>query len=240
MRNVLNSLAPHSTLGVVIRFSNSAATLPAVLEALGRQTVKPGLILGVNSGSTDNSSALLRLAGAQILEWKQPYHHARVLNFALQHCPTDLVPVLSSHTVLQSADAIEKLIAAIADPRTACASAKWDDDPYYSDEIDWTELQLKGLKFCSIYSNSMGIVRRSLWKSAPFDETLITMEDGAWALEQVKRGYVCRRVSFAFGYQRSGRARDYTFAIIAFRLAARHGLFVAWLGGNCNHASVAS
>lgn len=230
MRQPPTSTSFRQSLGIVIRFKNSAATLPDVLAALRRQTVQPDVIIGVNNQSTDASPGLLRAAGAKIIEWTQPYSHPRVLNFALRQCPTDLVLVLSSHTVLESRDAIEKLVAAMADPRVACASGKWDDDPFYGDNIGWGELQAKGLKFCSIYSNSMGILRRSLWEQLPFDESLPTMEDGAWALEQVKRGWICRRLNFTFNYQRSGQTRDFIFAAVTFKLARRHQLDVAWLG----------
>lgn len=218
------------SLGIIIRFKNSARTLPAVLAALRRQTLQPDRIVGVNNASTDRSPELLRAAGAQVVEWTQPYHHSRVLNFAVTHCPTDLVLVLSSHTVLESPDALETLVAALADPQTACASAKWDDDAFYSDVIAWPELRSKGLKFCAIYSNSMGLFRRSLWETIPFDESLPTMEDSAWALEQLQRGHRCRRLNLPFHYQRGGRAREYIFALITFQLAARHGLRVTWLG----------
>lgn len=218
------------SVGVVIRYRNSVATLPAVLAALKRQTVQPDLIVGVDNQSIDASADILRAAGAKIIEWTEAYSHPRVLNFALRHCPTDLVLILSSHTVLESPDGMERLVAALADPRTACASAKWDDDPFYSDAIDWPELQTKGLKFCSIYSNSMGLLRRSLWEQVPFDDALPTMEDSGWALEQVRRGHRCRRLDVPFSYQRSGQTRDFIFAAVTFRLAARHGLQVTWLG----------
>jgi len=217
-------------LAVLIRFKNSAATLPAVLAALRAQTIQPGLILAIDSGSTDGSAGILAAAGARIIRWTAPYHHAKVLNFGLAHCPAELVVVLSSHTVLESPDAIEQLVAAMSDPRTACASAKWDADPFYSDAVGWTELQTKGLKFCSVYSNSMGILRRALWHAVPFDERLVTMEDYAWALEQLRRGNVCRRLAFRFSYQRSNTRRDYAFAAITFHLARRHRLGVAWMG----------
>lgn len=222
--------SPRPTLGVVIRFKNSAATLPAVLEALRRQTLQPDLILGIDNQSTDGSADLLRAAGAKVIDWTERYSHPRVLNFALRHCPTDLVLVLSSHTVLRSSDAIARLVAALSDPRTACASGKWDDDPFYSDAIDWAELQGRGLKFGSIYTNSMGILRRSLWEQHSFDESLPTMEDSAWALEQVRNGHICRRVTFDFSYGRSGQERFFVFALLTFKLAARHNLRVAWLG----------
>ena len=202
-----SSTGGRPTLGVVIRFKNSAATLPGVLAAICRQTVQPDLIIAVNN-QKPNSPALLREAGAMIVDWTLPYHHSRVLNFAFRECPTDLVIVLSSHTVFESTDAIAQLLGSMADPRTACASGKWDADPFYSDVLDWAELQRKGLKFGSIYSNSMGIVRRSLWQAQPFDESLVTMEmvPGGGTVE---RGRLCRRLNFPFSYQRGGKPRDF-------------------------------
>ncbi len=219
-------------LGVIIRFKNSAATLPGVLAALRSQTRPPDFILGVDSGSQDDSPGLLQAAGARLVSWSAPYNHPRVLNFALQHCPAEFVLVLSSHTVLQSPQALAELCSALADPRVACASCQWDDDPFYSPAVTWAEVRAKGLKFGSLYSNSMGLLRRSCWEAHPFDESLAGMEDGAWALEQLKLGYVCRRLPIPFSYQRSGSTRDYFFAVLTFQMAARHGLRVAWLGVN--------
>lgn len=217
-------------LGVLIRFKNSAATLPAVLAALRAQTVAPDFILGVDTGSTDESPTLIREAGGQIVAWSHTYHHAKVLNFGLAHCPAERVLVLSSHTVLESPDTLAKLNAALDDPKTACASGKWDDDAYYSDAITWEELQSKGLKLGSIYSNSFGLLRRARWEEVAFDESYPTMEDYAWALAQVRRGQVCRRVKFDFSYQRTPSAREFEFTACAFRLANQHGLEVRWLG----------
>lgn len=228
--NDVAQLSGPPSVGVILRFKNSCTTLPGVLAALQRQTWQPNLILGVNNASIDGSAELLRKAGARIIEWIEAYHHPRVLNVAMAHCPTDRVLVLSSHTVLESPTAIEQLMAALDDPRTACASGKWDNDPFFSDAIDWKELRTKGLKFASIYSNSMGMLRRSLWEKMPFDESIPTMEDGAWAVAQVHAGYVCRRLNIPFSYQRGGRTRHYIFALITFQLASRHGLRVAWLG----------
>lgn len=217
-------------LGVLIRFKNSETTLPGVLSALRAQSRQPDLILGVDTGSTDSSPALIREAGGEVVFWPHPYHHSKVLNFGLARCPAERVLVLSSHTVLESPDALGQLDACLDDPQTACASGKWDDDSYYSDAINWEELRAKGLKIGSIYSNSFGLLRRRLWEDVAFDETLPTMEDYAWAVAQVSRGNVCRRVQFPFSYQRAPSSRDYEFTACAFHLAARHRLPVRWLG----------
>lgn len=225
-----SSLAAHATVGVLIRFSNSAATLPDVLAALQRQTLRPDVILGVDSGSVDGSGALIEAAGGKVIRWPHRYEHSKVLNFGLAALQTDLVLVLSSHTVLDDPETLERMALAMQDPLTACVSLKWDADPYYSDTIDWRELSTKGLKFGSIYSNSMGMIRRSLWERQPFDESLDSSEDYAWAIQQLKTGHICRRLALPFRYRRSGHKRDFEFAQIVFRLARDHHLKVTWLG----------
>jgi glycosyltransferase involved in cell wall biosynthesis len=218
------------TLGILIRFANSASTLPDVLTALQGQTLQPDVILGVDSGSSDGSDKLIRNAGGQVIQWSQRYEHSKVLNFGVKHLQTDLVLALSSHTVLEDPETLSRMVEAMRDSRTACVSLKWDEYPFYSDAIDWHELSAKGLKFGSIYSNSMGMFRRSLWERQPFDESLDTSEDYAWAIHQLDLGHICRRLALPFRYRRSGHTRDFEFAQIVFRLAQKHCLKVTWLG----------
>ncbi|MFN0075206.1 MAG: glycosyltransferase family 2 protein [Prosthecobacter sp.] len=218
------------TIGCLIRFKDSATTLPRVLERLQAQTIRPTVILGVDSGSSDGSAELIKAAGGEVISWHAAYNHPAVINFGIQHLHTDFVLILSSHTTLEDDDALERMAGTLEDPRVACVSAKWDDDPFYSDRIAWDELRTKGLKFCSIFSNSMGMIRRESWVVTPFDETLATAEDYAWAVEQVKRGRVCRRLGLHFNYQRSGHNRNGEFANIVFQIARHHKLGVAWLG----------
>ncbi len=226
-------------LAVIIRFKNSADTLPAVIAALKAQTVQPHRIVGVDSGSTDGSHAMLRNAGATVLRWTEPYHHARTLNFALATRREKYALILSSHTVLHDPETVAKMLAAIRQPGTACVSGKWTPQDDWSDAITFDELQRTGLRFCSIYSNSFGMIRRDLWEKTKFSEQLITMEDYAWALEQVCAGHTCRRLEFPFSYQRSAHPREFAFAAITFHLAKRHGLRVGWLGWKATAAAIA-
>lgn len=222
------------TIGVLIRFSNSAATLPAVMEALARQTVRPDDVLGVASNCQDSSRVIMAEHHARVIEWQESYAHSRVLNFGLRHISTDFVLILSSHTVLELPDALAQMIASLADPSVACVSAKWDADPYYSHSIDWRELQQKGLRFGSIYSNSMGMIRRSLWETLPFNEQIPTAEDYAWAVGQLARGHQCVRINMPFSYQRSGTSRDGDFASAVFRITKQYCLPVQWLGAKAS------
>ncbi len=218
------------SVGVLIRFSNSAETLPEVLAALRRQTLWPDQLLGVDSGSQDLSRQLIEAAGGRVVRWPHAYEHSKVLNFGLRHLETDLVLILSSHTVLDDATTLARMVEAMRDPLTACVSLKWDSDPFYTDSITWQELLAKGLKFGSIYSNSMGMIRRHFWMREAFDESLATAEDYAWAISHLKSGHVCRRLALPFHYQRSGYNRDFDFARMVFQFARKHQLKVAWLG----------
>ena len=230
----MTTAAPLTThrpsVGVLIRFANSAKTLPEVLAALKAQTVCPDVILGVDSGSQDLSCQLIKAAGGTVVRWPHAYEHSKVLNFGLRHLETDLVLILSSHTVLEDATTLARMVEAMRDPLTACVSLKWDADAFYSDAVTWEELMAKGLKFGSIYSNSMGMIRRHFWTREAFDESLPTSEDYAWAISHLKSGHVCRRLALPFHYQRSGHNRDYEFASIVFQFARTNGLKVAWLG----------
>lgn len=226
----MNPLPEKPTIGVLIRFSNSDSTLPTVLQSLRSQTVAPDAIVGVASASADRSREILIRGGARVIEWTGPYHHSRVLNHGLRNLRTDLVLVLSSHTVLESPRVIESLVACFDDPAVSCASPKWDRDPFYSDDVDWSELVRKGMRFGSIYTNSIGMIRRSRWQETPFDESLNTSEDYAWAIERLRRGDRCRRLDLPFSHLRKGPSRDREFADFVFALAKRYRLPVTWLG----------
>jgi glycosyltransferase involved in cell wall biosynthesis len=223
-------LGKQPSLGILIRFSNSSKTLPKVLAALSRQTLQAEVLLGVDSGGDDGSCKLIREAGGEVIRWDDPYEHSRVLNFGLRHLRTDLVLVLSSHTVLNDPHTLQRMVAAMSDRNVACVSGKWDPDAFYSNHIDFEELRNKGLKFGSIYSNSMGMIRRSLWQQHPFDECVQTAEDYDWAVAQLQRGSSCRRLDFPFDYCRNGNNRTGDFARITFRIARKYGLPVTWLG----------
>jgi hypothetical protein len=122
------------------------------------------------------------------------------------------------------------MVAAMGDPAAACVSLAWDDDSFYSDAITFAELQRKGLRFGSFYSNSMGLIRRRHWQKSPFDESIPTAEDYAWAIEQLKKGHTSLRLRLPFSYRRDGTSRVGPFARVVFQLARRHSLKVTWLG----------
>lgn len=219
-----------SKVTALIRYKNSAQTLPSVLSAIQRQRHPVDCIVAVDTGSEDNSSSLLSDAGAQIVHWKGAYHHSKVLNYGFAHCDTPYVLCLSSHTIMEDETTVERLLHSMKEPSVVASSICWDDDTYYSNDIDQSEIAEKGVKFGSIYTNSLGLIRRAQWSEYHFDESINGMEDYDWALHQLAAGYSVARISVAISYLRNAHNRDFQYTALAFLLANRYGLKVRWLG----------
>ena len=219
------------TLGVVMRFRDSAGTLPVVLDALFAQTRKPDLLVGVDNDSRDGSRALLAARGAVFVDWHRPYHVSRVLNAGIAACPTDLVLVLSSHTCLPQRDTVARYEAALADPVVAAASHWSPASRRFGDRVTWAEIRAKGMTRGSIYSNSSGCLRRAFWQDSPFDERIDwCAEDYDWILRQLRRGRACRLLAVERGYLRP-RTPPFIHlrtARMVHAIARRHGLRTAF------------
>jgi glycosyltransferase involved in cell wall biosynthesis len=227
---VISKASNMNKITALIRFKDSDATLETTLKSLDEQSIRVDRILAVDTGSSDRSRAILQQHGADIVHWTEPYHAAKVLNFGMSHCTTPYVLILSSHTAMQETDTIERLLPLVERKGSAAASIKWDDDPYYSDSITQEEIQQKGMKFGSIYSNSLGLLRHKLWQEYPFETQINGLDDYDWALHQLQAGYTVHRIDSKFSYRRSGHNRDLRSTGRCFMLADRYNLKVRWLG----------
>lgn len=222
-----------ATISALVRFRDDADTLPAVLAALRAQKRVPDELIGVDTGSRDDSTALVRGAGGQIVPWEHRYEPAAVLNAGLAACQGELVLICSSHTVLQDPGTVADLAACFEDPEVVAASLAWDDKPDPGTRIDAEALRRAGLRFGSYYSNSMGMLRRSAWERRPF----VTgwphaAEDYRWVVEEVLDGGVVHRLRRPFGWLRNDKPwpETYRVACMVFSVASRSRVPLHWKG----------
>lgn len=221
------------TLGVVIRFRNSASTLERTLAGLAAQTRLPDLIVGVDNDSSDDSRHILEEHGATFVDWRAPYHVSRVLNHALRACNTDLVVVLSSHSVLLEHDTLARYERSFDDENVAAACHRHRGLARYSDVVDLEQVKRCGMSRGSFYSNSVGCLRRRFWEEIPFDERIdFAAEDYHWALSQLERGRVVRLLRFRHEHNRpTTPSQIFLKTSRAVRAIGRqHGLRIAYLG----------
>jgi GT2 family glycosyltransferase len=81
---------------IVIPTWNRATLLASVLEGLRAQTLQPASVIVVDNGSTDDSVALARGAGARVVELPWNAGFCRAVNFGIQKADTPWVAVLNN------------------------------------------------------------------------------------------------------------------------------------------------
>ncbi|MGW8397947.1 glycosyltransferase family 2 protein [Streptomyces lydicus] len=110
------------TITVIVPAHNEEEGLPATLEALARQTVRPDRVLVVDDASTDRTGEVAASHGVTVL--RPPRNlgsKARAQNYALPHCTTDLVLAVDADTVL-APDYIETVVPVFRDPTVSVAA----------------------------------------------------------------------------------------------------------------------
>src|ERR687896_1391030 len=109
-------------LTVIVPAFNEAETLGDTVRSLQRQTMSPDQILVVDDCSTDATAEVAESLGVAVL--RPPENtgsKAGAQSFALDRVDTELVMAVDADTTL-APDAIEKLLAAFADPEVVAAS----------------------------------------------------------------------------------------------------------------------
>ena len=180
----------NSGISILIRTFNSAGTLPTVLERLELQPADE--ILVVDSGSTDATLAIAKKHRVRILIAAPPFNYSKSLNLGLRAAKNPWVLVLSSHCLPQSRDLLEIFRRATAQ-LPAHVVVAYGDSPLIPKKVSPDEPALlidrttPPGQWQGYYSgNRLALYRRAHWEKYPFDESLPTAEDLAWALQALE------------------------------------------------------
>ena len=199
---------------VVIPTKDGAETLPALLEALAAQKTDAQVeILAIDSGSRDGSVALLKKAGAQVIEIAPAeFAHGRTRNRAIAESKGEFVFLLSQDAVPGAYDYLGRLhIPLRDDPQVAASFAKqlpragadpleklrWKNAPMGSEEphvtgpftpAAFSAMAPDAQRAACEFHSAACCIRRSVWEQIPLPEVNIG-EDVAWAREVLRAGY---------------------------------------------------
>jgi len=108
-----------STLTIVVPVLNEATTLPRLAKNLAALEPQPDEVLVVDGGSGDQTVALAKSLGFQVIE-QTPAGRARQINRGVDEASSELVCVLHADTRLPD-DAVAVMKAAMVDQRVALA-----------------------------------------------------------------------------------------------------------------------
>jgi GT2 family glycosyltransferase len=112
-----------SRVAVVIPNRNRAGLLGRTLESVARQTVAASRVVVVDNGSTDDSVAVSRRAGAQVLEWPDNRGFAAAVNAGARECDEEWLLILNNDAELDQG-CLAGLLAAAERQQAACVAPR--------------------------------------------------------------------------------------------------------------------
>jgi rhamnosyltransferase len=201
-------------VSIVLPTRNGAATLPAVLDGIGRQRASfAAEVIAVDSGSTDGSRELLGGRVDRLITIAaDAFNHGLTRNLGIEHARGELVILLVQDAIPASDLWLTNLTAPMfADDRLAGVFARQlprpDASPvsrhylsrYLASRDDRRTVAvasrqefealppLDRLDRCT-FDNVCSCIRRSVWLDRPFAKTPIA-EDVEWARDVLLSGY---------------------------------------------------
>lgn len=194
-------------VSVIIPTLNGAATLPALLGALGNARARHALeIVAIDSGSRDGTRDLLAAAGAKVLDLGgTPFGHGSARNRAAAHAAGDVLLFLTQDVEPVGERWLEPLLAALDEPGVAGAFGRqvprgaspeeaflalvnYGESPRRITRADLDRPFGPGRTF---FSSAFGAVKRPVWERIPLPP-IVMSEDQAWALEALRAGHEIR------------------------------------------------
>ncbi len=175
------------TISIVIRTLNEADHLPTLLDSIEQQLTHPDEVVLVDSGSTDETVAIAESRGLKVVHIPPgEFTFGRSLNWGCEAAKGDILVFVSAHVYALSATWLEDLVSPFADERVGLSYGGQTGDH----RSNFAEIQLLKRWFPeegttnqenSFCNNANCAVRRDLWQSTPYDESLPGLEDMAFA-----------------------------------------------------------
>lgn len=181
-------------LSIVIRAHNEAEHIARLLLGIGAQSVTPHQVILVDSGSTDETVAIAREAGAEIVRIdKAEFTFGRALNRGCAAATGDVLVFVSAHAYPVRSTWLEHLTAPFADERVVLSygrqrgnsTNRFSEHQIFAQWFPAHSVCPQPHHFCN---NANCAIRRSAWEELPYDEKLTGLEDLAWAKEARARG----------------------------------------------------
>ena len=180
---------------IVIRAYNEEKYIGRLLDGIRQQTIKDVEIILVDSGSTDGTVSVAESFGARIVHIPSAeFTFGRSLNFGVQAATREFVVIASAHVYPVYPDWLESLLRPFEDEQVALAYGKqrgYEGSQYSEHQIfhQWYPDASKPNQETAFCNNANAVIRKSLWKKMPYNETLTGLEDLAWAKWAKEQGY---------------------------------------------------
>lgn len=161
----------------LIRTRNSVRTMGSTMASLARQAAPPVALVVVDSGSTDGTLDQIP-HGARLHRYVgEKFNYSAALNQGLQFVETDLVLVISSHTVLKNPVAMSYALSLLdSDASLGAVYFDFEGGPLRHQIINADNFD----GFNGLW-NTCALIRVGLLRARAFREEVFAAEDQEWA-----------------------------------------------------------
>lgn len=184
---------PSVETSIVIRAFNEEVHLPALLQAIRRQTYQDHEVIVVDSGSYDGTPKIAVQHGARLVRIEsRDFTFGYSLNVGIRHSSGRFIAIVSAHTLPVDAEWLQRLVAPLRDPAVAMVYGK----QLGTEASKFSEIQDFYRTFSDegrvvappdfFANNANSAIRKDLWEQHSFDEVLPGLEDIAWAKHWVE------------------------------------------------------
>jgi rhamnosyltransferase len=188
---------------IVVRAYNEEKHLGRLLDGISHQTVKDVEVILVDSGSTDSTVEIAAGYGAKVVHiHPDEFTFGRSLNLGIEVASHPFIVIASAHVFPVYPDWLECLIKPFVDPKVALTygkqrggeTTKFSEHQVFAQWYPQHSDPRQPHPFCN---NANAVIRRSVWETHAYDETLTGLEDLAWANWALHEGYVIAYVAEA-------------------------------------------
>lgn len=166
------------------------------LEALRHQTFRDYELIVIDSGSTDDSDELIRLAKPQHYIRIQPheYHPPRVMNLGMRLARANAVVFLNADATPVDAHWLAPLVGALQDPEVAAVFGRQVPRAncqavYAADYEQCFGARRASARWDHFFSMVSSGIRKDLWEPRGFNEAMHYSEDDEYTRWARSRGY---------------------------------------------------
>jgi glycosyltransferase involved in cell wall biosynthesis len=188
---------------LVIRSYNEQTHIGRLLEGVTSQTIKNVEIILIDSGSTDHTVEIASGYPVHVVHIEpERFTFGYSLNQGISSSRGQLIVIASAHVYPVYPDWLQHLLAPFEDPQVALTYGKQRGNtlnkfPEQQIFHHWYPDQSQAHQPFPFCNNANAAIRRSVWESNRYEETLSGLEDIEWAQRIMAQGYAINYIAEA-------------------------------------------
>lgn len=180
-------------VSIIIRAKNEERWITSCLNAIFNQSFKDIEVILVDNQSTDMTIAKAKKFDVKVLQIDD-YLPGKAINLGIKASKGEFIAFLSAHCIPKDQNWLSNLLRNFDEESVAGVYGR-QEPMSFTNDLDKRDLyiafgfdrriQVKD----SFFHNANSLIKRSVWRKIPFDETITNIEDRVWGQRVIDTGY---------------------------------------------------